>query len=441
MHGVSATYEYAWTDVKLKWRNSMGLFSFLSGKTPEALMENGDLLFEQGQFGLAKIDYEKAMGRHGKKPAQAQDFLKKLDLKISHSCEALSRQHLDKGNELLESGCHQEAHDLLTLALELTTAPGLVQEIEAGLNSCDSSHGPEHGTFDQGGAGTGSANEPSEAWSPDMDFKSGDDFETFEVILSTLSQEEQAAYGEYGNAFVQGVVALNAGDFQVAVSALEEACDANSSNENYIGLELGTGLLNLGELDRAEGFLIDFLAWCPLSVRGYYVLCEVLWMKKAFDRAHNILDTCPESIAQWVPMVLLKGETWCLEGKLDQAEKLYQGTLERNGMDDSLVRALAAIYEIQGDPDRAFQLYAGLMATCSGCGQRPDTDLKRKFAHAGFASGVMTPQIIDVYLDLVAEDPDDRELYYENVGAIYEHLGNDGEARRFKSFARELQVK
>jgi tetratricopeptide (TPR) repeat protein len=423
----------------MKWRNAMGLFSFLSGKTPEALMENGDLLFGQGQFGLAKIDYEKARARHAKKPAQAQDFLKKLDLKISHSCEALARQHLDKGTELLESGCDPEAHDLLTLALELTTTPGLVQEIEAGLNRCHSSHGAEQGTSDQGGIRC--ENEPSEAWPSDMEFHSGDDFETFEVILSTLSQEEQLAYGEYGNAFVQGIVALNGGDFQAAASALEEAYEVNSSTGNYIGLELGTALLNLGELDRAEVLLVEFLEWSPLSVRGYYVLCEVLWMKKAFDRAHSILDTCPESIVDWVPMVLLKGETWCLEGKLNKAEKLYQDALERNGMDDSLLRALAAIHETLGHPDRAFQLYAGLMASCSGCGQRPDTDLKRRFAHAGFASGVMTSQIIDVYLDLVAEDPDDRELYYENVSAIYDHLGNNGEARRFKSFARELQVK
>ena len=419
----------------------MGFFSFFSGKTPEVLMESGDLLFEQGQFGLAKIDYEKARERHAKKPAQARDFLKKLDLKIIQSSEALARQHLDKGNELLESGCHQEAQDLLTLALELATAPGLAREIEAVLNRSGVSHGPEHGASDQGGAGNGSAREPSDAWSPDMAFNDGDDLETFEVILSTLSPEEQVAYGEYGKAFVRGVVALNAGEFQVAVEALEEAHEANASTGNYIGLELGTALLNLGELNRAEVLLMDFLEWCPLSVRGYYVLCEVLWMKKAFDQAHNILDGCPEAIAQWVPMVLLKGETWCLEGKLDPAEKLYQAALERNGMDDSLVRALAAIYETQGDPDKAFQLYVGLMATCSGCGQRPDTDLKRRFAHAGFASGVMTSQIIDVYLDLVAEDPDDRQLYYENVGAIYEHLGNDGEAQRFKSFARALQAK
>ena len=140
----------------------------------------------------------------------------------------------------------------------------------------------------------------------------------------------------------------------------------------------------------------------------------------------------------WVPMVLLKGETWCLEGELNQAEKLYRDVLEQNGKDYSLIRALAAIYETQGHPDKAFQLYAGLMASCSGCGQRPDTDLKRRFAHTGFASGVMTSQIIDVYLDLVAEDPDNRANYYEKVSRIYDHLGNDGEARRFQSFLPDL---
>ncbi len=50
----------------------------------------------------------------------------------------------------------------------------------------------------------------------------------------------------------------------------------------------------------------------------------------------------------------------------------------------------------------------------------------------------MTSQIIDVYLELVAEDPDNRAEYYEKVSMIYDHLGNGAEAKRFKSFALEL---
>ncbi len=306
-------------------------------------MANGDLLFAREQFGHAKIEYEKARTRHAKKPAQVREFLNELDLKISECCEALSRQHLENGMELLEAGCRQEAHDRLTLALELTAMPDVAREIEAGLNLCRSPHGQGDDDFREAPPGWGNENPDGEV--TEFDFDAGDELETFEVLISTLSPEEKAAYGEYGDAFIHGFVALNRGDFQTAVDALELAHGEQPSPDHYIGLELGTALLNLGVPDRAETVLTDFLGWFPQSVRGYQVLCEVLWMKKAFDRAHGLLDTCPESIVKWAPMVLLKGETWSREGELTLAAHLYRETLEQGGMDASLIRALAGIEE------------------------------------------------------------------------------------------------
>ena len=418
----------------------MGLFSFLSGKTPETLMANGDLLFTREQFGLAKIEYEKAKARHAKKPAQVRDFLKTIDLKLSESCEALSRQHLKKGMELLEAGCREDARERLTLALELTAMPDLSREIEAGLSQCHSPHGRGDGTLCEASSGweNGDSSVPALGVGADAS-DTEDELETFEVLTGTLSPEEKTAYREYGETFISGFVALNRGDFSTAVQALERSRGEQASSDNYIGLELGTALLNLEELDRAQEVLTDFLGRFPLSLRGYQALCEVLWMKKSFDRAHALLDSCPESIARWAPMVRLKGETWCREGELTLAARLYQESLEQNGMDASLLRALADVQERLGEPGRAYQLYAGLISSCNGCGQRPDVDLRRRFADAGVASGVMTSQIIDVYLKLVAEDPDNRAMYYEKVGMIYDHLGNGEEAERFKSFALKAQ--
>ena len=412
----------------------MGFFSFLSGKTPESLMEKGNLLFDKGQCGLAKIEYEKAKARHAKKPAQTRDFLVQIDTKISQSCESLSRQHLEKGMDLLEAGCHEDALDRLSLALELAVSQDLRQEIEVALTHCHPSSGKEVGHV---GREDDSFNEDLKASSSAHDL---DDLETFEVLINTLSPEEQAAYGQYGQDFIHGLVALNCGDFQEAARSLEQAHGAHASPDNYIGLELATALLNLGELDRAQVLLTDFLEYFPRSLRGYQILCEVLWMKKAFDLAHQVLDNCPEPMGQEAAMVLLKGETWCREDKFNQAVDLYRKTLEQNGMQPAIVRALAGIKDVMGDFDEAFQLYAGLMATCTGCGQRPDVDLRRRFAHAGFAAGVMTSQIIDVYLDLVVEDPDNQATYYENVSRIYAHLGNEIEAKRFKEFAMEVPV-
>ena len=416
----------------------MGFFSFLSGKTPESLMKKGNLLFDKGQCGLAKIEYEKAKKRHAKKPAKSQEFLTQIDLKISQSCEGLSRQHLEKGMDLLEAGCHEDALDLLTLALELAVSHDLTQEIEVALTHCHPSPGNEVLDASEKKENSGSDNETMSHGDREPD--SGDDRETFEVLINTLSREEKSAYGKYGPHFIHGLVALNCGDFQEAVRELEQAHDEQPFPENYIGLELGTALLNLGELDRAEAFLTDFLGFFPWSVRGYQVLCEVLWIQKAFEKAHQLLDNSPDFMGQEVPMVLLKGETWRREGRFNQAVDLYQNVLVQNEMQPAIVRALAGIKETLGDFDEAFRLYSGLMAFCTGCGQRPDVELRRRFAHAGVASNVMTPQIIDVYLDLVVEDPDNRATYYENVSRIYQHLGNDEEARRFKAFAMELQV-
>lgn len=416
----------------------MGFFSFLSGKTPESLMEKGNLLFDKGQCGFAKIEYEKAKARHAKKPAQSHDFLTQIDAKINQSCESLSRQHLEKGMDLLEAGSHEDALDRLSLALELAVSQDLTQEIEVALTHCHPPSGKDAGQVH--GKQGDLCDEDSDLLPRTHDLDSGDDFETFEVLINTLSREEQEAYGKYGLHFIHGFVALNCGDFQAAARALEQAHDEQPFPDNYIGLELGTALLNLGELDRAEGLLTDFLGYFPRSLRGYQVLCEVLWMNKSFDRAHHFLDNCPESMGQEAPMVLLKGETWCREDKFNQAVDLYRKNLEQNGMQPSIVRALAGIKESMGDFDEAFQFYAGLMATCTGCGQRPDVDLRRRFAHAGFAAGVMTSQIIDVYLDLVVEDPDNRARYYENVSHIYAHLGNDSEARRFKGFTMEVPM-
>ena len=416
----------------------MGFFSFLSGKTPESLMEKGDLLFDKGQCGLAKIEYEKAKARHAKKPAQAREFLTQIDTKISQSCETLARQHLEKGMDLLEAGCHEDALDRLSLALELAVSQDLRQEIEVALTHChpsvENDAGKIHGKQDD------LCNEDSHLLPPAHEPDSGEDIETFEVLINTLSREEQEAYGKYGPNFIHGFVALNCGDFHTAARALEQAHDEQASPDNYIGLELATVFLNLGELDRAQDLLTDFLEYFPGSLRGYQVLCEVLWMKKAFDLAHHVLDNCPASMGQEAPMVLLKGETWCREDKFHKAVDLYRKKLEQNGMQASIVRALAGIKDSMGHFDEAFQLYSGLMATCTGCGQKPDVDLRRRFAHAGFASGVMTSQIIDVYLDLVVEDPDNQARYYENVSHIYAQLGNEVEAERFNAFAMGVQV-
>jgi hypothetical protein len=41
----------------------MGLFGFLSGKSPEDIEVSGDRFFKSGEFGAAKLEYEKALAK------------------------------------------------------------------------------------------------------------------------------------------------------------------------------------------------------------------------------------------------------------------------------------------------------------------------------------------------------------------------------------------
>lgn len=156
-------------------------------------------------------------------------------------------------------------------------------------------------------------------------------------------------------------------------------------------------------------------------------------MRKDFDGAHDLLDRCPTEIARQVPMILLKGETWVLQGALQTAAEFYRDMLDRMGADGYLLRALAEIETAMGNDEKAFQIYAALMASCTGCGQRPDAGLQRRFADAAVAAGHVDSGIVDIYLELASKDPENRSDYHEKVSNIYRQLGNIPEAERFNS--------
>ena len=45
----------------------MGLLNIFSGKDPEAFEQKGDILFERGEYGTAKLEYEAGLMRLEKK--------------------------------------------------------------------------------------------------------------------------------------------------------------------------------------------------------------------------------------------------------------------------------------------------------------------------------------------------------------------------------------
>ncbi len=419
----------------------MGLFSFFSGKTPEAIEAKGDQLVERNAFGPGKLEYEKAAARNRTHPSKDPDFAGRIEQKIGAAKHSLALEHFNRARELVEAGCLDDAADRLSLAATLTRDTALLEAIGAMMNreNMPALHPSEesHGTQENGPDADGSV--PGEPLSdePLGDGLDMDEDEVFEALVNALPPEEQAAYPHYGPAFVKGFLAMNQGDFQGAATAFTAALDAHGSQTSFVHLELATCLVNLNQANQAKALVLEFLDAFPASLRGWQILGEALWSLEEFNQALDHFTACPASITQATDMEILRGETLVRSNRIKEAQALYQGLLKAGNRDDAILRHLAMVCERLEDHRTANDLYLELINHCSRCGARPDDALRFRFAETSMALGEMSDKLIDIYLDLAIKDTENKGRYFQRVSQIYTALGEETQAERFKGFARE----
>lgn len=409
----------------------MGFFTFLSGKSPLDIEVKGDEFFEVGEYGAAKLEYEKALDKIERRLEGEPEHIHRLREKLVRSKEALAGRHKEIAYNLIESGRLEEAEDLLQLALELTKTREFTYEIEKLLEAIRNRMSREEGRIDRN-----SRIEDYEEDSPDIP---SEEEEVFAALCGSLPEEEQAAYWSYGEAFQRGYVALNQGDFDLAARELSKALEENPEEGDYILLELANAQWNLGRQDEADDLLEEFLGKHPESLKAYSILCEILWERKAFDQALERLNSVPREGVDPVAHVLLWGETLLQAERYQEAENLFHGFMQSYGWKEVVGRSLARVYEAAGQKEKARSLYLEIMQNCQSCRRPTDPLIKRRLADLDFESGNHSVITLELYLALSQEDPANRKDYYLKISRIYVSLGNEREARRFRTFAEELE--
>ncbi|MCF8127735.1 MAG: hypothetical protein K9N10_04415 [Deltaproteobacteria bacterium] len=402
-------------------------FSHLfTGKPYHEIEKNADTLFKLSQYGAAKLEYEKAMHKSAKKAPEAHDNLK---VKIGNCKNALALEHQKSAENLMEAGLSAEAEDLLQLALELVQDEPLAVEIEEQLKRLKAQPiVPE----------TSGVSVPGEDSEDLKEFAYEEsEQEYFAALINTLSMEEQEIYMGYEDPFREGYVKLNQGSFEEAVTLLTKALETNASSPGFIGLELASAHLNLG--NDAEGCLLleRFLKEYPESVRAYAPLCEIYWQNKQFEKAQQLLMNCPEPLNDSPVIQLLLGETFFHAGRYHDAESHYLDYLNTHGGDEAIALALAKTFEALGTKEKAKKQYAEIINNCQGCASPIDPLIKQKYADISLETGDHSASILELYLALVQEIPENRADYYQKISMIYELNGNENEARRFRSFAEQ----
>ena len=406
---------------------------FFTGKPYHEIEKNADALLQRGEYGFAKLEYEKALLKLAKKIPEAPEANDLIVAKITKCKDALALEHKRTAEDLTDAGLHEEAKDLLQLALELVQDEQLTVEIEEQLKGVKTKSIPHE---------TSGMPVPGEASEDTREFiYQESEAEYFAALINTLPKTEQELYLGYEDPFREGYVKLNQGYFEDAVKLLSRALDVDSSSGGFIQLELATAHLNLGHDSEGclllEGFLKDF----PESLRAYPPLCEIYWQNKQFDEAQRLLMNCPETFRNSPSIHLLMGETLFHAGRYHDAESHYRGYLDSHGQDEAIVLALARTFEALGSKEKALKQYSEIINRCQGCGSRIDPLIKQKYADISLETGDHSTNILELYLGLVQEIPENRTDYYQKISRIYELNGNENEARRFRSFAEQSQHK
>jgi tetratricopeptide (TPR) repeat protein len=403
----------------------MGLLKSFFGQTPAKHEEKGDAFLNEKDWGRAKIEYESALIALEKASPGDEESETRIQDKLQNAKEALAREHRLTAEDLMEQEYYEDARDLFQLARELTQDPAVISAIENRMLEM-----------------TRIADRDVQADPPIRPVNHGtvlgeEDDAYFMALCGTLPKEMQAAYFSYGEPFKSGYMALNRGEFDLAVEHFLRAIERNPSPDSFIPLELGTAYLNLGNLDAARGLLETFLKHHPDALPGYQLLCEIFWEMRAFDEAEALLDRCPDELKHSFAHYLLRGETLFHAGNYSEARSLYQDVLKQYGWNEPIARALAKVFETSGDLQNARDTYAEIMDHCKSCHARIDPFIKRRFADTSFELGQHSIPVLETYLSLAQDDPENASFYYQRVSNIYAAIGNDAEARRFEAFARQ----
>jgi tetratricopeptide (TPR) repeat protein len=428
LHGDNFSFDYIFTS-REKEQATMSLLKLFYGPSPEKLEEKGDALFAAGHWGQAKLAYEGSLDKRQKRSGPDIDSQQRLEEKIRETNNALAREHRQTAQNLIEGGYLDEARVLLTLAAEVTADPQFKAELDSQLHALTF---PQKHPTDREPMLSTLGSEDSD---PIPDEASDDDY--FLALCGTLPEEVQAEYLAYGKDFKSGYIALNRGDFQAAAESLSLSMAQNPQPESYIPLELASALLNLDRSAEARELLEKFLGYHPDALPAYQLLCEIHWEEKDFERIDALLASLPKGLAESVAAVMLKGETHFRAGRLADARDFYRQFLKVYGWNDTVARELAKAHEALNESAEARAIYREIMGRCVSCHARIDPAIRHRYAELCFANGLYTTEILEIYLALARELPENAALYFDRVSRIYAAQGNPIEAERFRSFARQ----
>jgi tetratricopeptide (TPR) repeat protein len=396
----------------------MSLFKKLFSADPEALEKKADALYAAGEYGPAKLVYDKALA------ASPEGAALGLAKKIRLCTDGIARQRIEEAKAYLEQGSIELAEQELEGALEVASDDALRDQARALLDGLEAKEAQE------------------QAATAEMT-----DEERIALLMGQWQEAQADEYESYGDALIEGLLSMQREEFGEARTQLE-AVLAEAPKPRYLWLEVGRARLLSDDVEGGKEALKSFLGALPDDEGGETKLAANLALARLADEAERFeeamgyfqgaVHALPEDYRPYLAM----GAFLRSKGHGEEALEVLHTSLElseTSGTDWRLLEELGLASELAGKPGdaRSFLNQVVEFFTHHQITDFPPTTattLAKLYETEG-----RLDRAADLYRALSqGSDRDRHALYHYEAGRLLQALDLQDEARRMLTRAEAL---
>lgn len=396
----------------------MSLLKNLFSSNPASLEKKADALFAAGDFGPAKLAYEKALAAASE---QARDVLEE---KMHRCLDAIARRRVDEARAYLADGSIELAAQEIEGALEVAIDEAIVAEASALLDGLEADDARERATVS------------------DMT-----DEERIAILMGQWEEAQAEEYEGYGEEVLEALVQLHKERVDEALATLESLVKA-APNPRYLWLEVGRARLlrddMAGGRDALERFLeaLDDEDAKEPRIATHLTLARLADEEGAFEQAMAHLEGAVQAAPQDYRPFLAMGSFLREKGHASEALEVLTSALELSrqmGTDWRLFEELGLAAAQSDKTDEAIGFLEQVIEffTTQQVNDFPPTTA-RPLARMYESQGRLE-RAADMYRSLSqGSDRERHASYHYEAGRLLIELGLTDEARRMLTRARAL---
>lgn len=232
----------------------MGLFGKLFGGKPEDLEDKAERQFADGDFGGAKLSFEKALDRSD---GSARE---RIAARIDDCCDELALERIDEARRLLKQGDEDLAREELEGAFAVVASADVRAEAQEILDELEGAEASEAAT--------------------DVEVT---DEEVLLAVSGSWELSQAAEYELYGEAFTDAILLVHTGKAEEARPALEALVEEHAEDACYLWLEVGRVRLLCDDLAGGRDALIEFIDALPEDEKNDPLLAAFVELARIAD--------------------------------------------------------------------------------------------------------------------------------------------------------------